>query len=61
MMARRNNVAMTELNDNIDHKMVITWITFADEINIFLNSMHKRRRWSKLFDTRADFAPYFWP
>ena len=30
MIARRNNVAMRESNDNIDHKkMVITWISFA--------------------------------
>ena len=34
MMTRRNNVAMRESNDNIDHKnMVITWISFADEVN----------------------------
>ena len=33
MMARRNNVAMGESNDNIDHKkMIITWISFADEV-----------------------------
>ena len=36
MMTRRNNVAMRELNDNIDHKnMVITWISFADEVKHF--------------------------
>ena len=34
MMARRNN-AMRELNDNIDHKMVTTWISFADEVKYF--------------------------
>ena len=35
-MARRNNVAMRESNDNIDHeKMVITWISFADEVEHF--------------------------
>ena len=34
MMTKRNNVAMRESNDNIDHKnMVITWISFADEVN----------------------------
>ena len=32
MMTRRNNVAMRESNDNIDHKIVITWISFADEV-----------------------------
>ena len=33
MMIRRNNVAMRESNDNIDQKnMVITWISFADEV-----------------------------
>ena len=37
MMTRRSNVAMRELNDNMDHKnMVITWINFADELNFFL-------------------------
>ena len=35
MMARRNDVAMRESNDNIDHKMVITWISFADEVKYF--------------------------
>ena len=36
MIARRNNVAMRESNDNIDHKkMVITWISFADEVKYF--------------------------
>ena len=36
MMTRRNNVAMRESNDNIDHKnMVITWINFADDIKYF--------------------------
>ena len=45
-MKRRNNVAMRESNNNIDHKkMVITWISLAD---IFLNSMHKRRRCSNI-------------
>ena len=24
-----------ESNDNIDHKMVITWISFADEVKYF--------------------------
>ena len=33
-MTRRNNVAMRESSDNIDHKNMV---------NIFLNSMHKRR------------------
>ena len=33
MMTRRNDVAMRESNDNINHnKMVITWISFADEV-----------------------------
>ena len=36
MMARRNNVAMGESNDNIDHKnMMITCISFADEVKYF--------------------------
>ena len=35
-MTRRNNVAMRESNDNIDHKkMVITWISFADKVKYF--------------------------
>ena len=32
MMTRRNNAAMRKSNDNIDHKMAITWICFADEV-----------------------------
>ena len=36
MMKRRNNVAMRESNNNIDHKkMVITWISLADEVKYF--------------------------
>ena len=36
MMTRRNNVAMRESNDNIDHKnRVMTWISFADEVKNF--------------------------
>ena len=36
MMTRRNNVAMRESNDNIDHKkMIITWIRFEDEVKYF--------------------------
>ena len=36
MMTGRNNVAMRESNDNIDHKiMVITWINFVDEEKFF--------------------------
>ena len=35
MMARRNNVATRESNDNIDHKMVISWISFANEVKYF--------------------------
>ena len=36
MMTRRNNVAMRESNDNINHKkMVITWVSFADEVECF--------------------------
>ena len=35
-MTRRNNVAMRESIDNIDHnKMVTTWISFADEVKYF--------------------------
>ena len=34
-MARRNNVATRESNDNIDHKMVITWISVVDEVKYF--------------------------
>ena len=33
MLTKRNNVAVKESNDNIDHKkMVITWIDFGDEV-----------------------------
>ena len=35
MMTRRSNVAMREPTDNIDYKMVITWISFADEVKYF--------------------------
>ena len=36
MMTRRNNVAMRESNDNFDHKkMVITWVSSADEVIYF--------------------------
>ena len=35
MMTRRNNVAKRESNDNIDHKMIITWINFTDEGKYF--------------------------
>ena len=36
MMTKRSNVAMRESNNNIDHKnMVITWISFADEVKYF--------------------------
>ena len=60
MMARKDNLAMRESKDNIDHKkIVITWISFADEV--FRNRMHKRRRCSKVFDSRAYFGQYFWP
>ena len=34
-MMTRNNVAMRKSNDNIDHKMLITWISFADEVKYF--------------------------
>ena len=35
-MMTRNNVAMRESNDNINHKnMVITWISFGDELKYF--------------------------
>ena len=35
-MTRRNNVAMKESNDNIDHKkMIITWISVANEVKYF--------------------------
>ena len=35
-MTRRNNVAKRESNDIIDHKkMVITWISFSDEVKHF--------------------------
>ena len=45
MMTRKNNVDMRESNDNVDHKnVVVIWISFADEVNIFLKSMHKRRQ-----------------
>ena len=62
MVTRRNDFAMRESNDNIDHKsMVITWISFADEANVFLNSMHKRRQCSNIFYTRAYFELIFGP
>ena len=32
MMTWVSNVSMRESNDNVDHKMVITWISFADEV-----------------------------
>ena len=35
MMTRRNNVAIRKSSDNIDHKMVITWISLADEVKYF--------------------------
>ena len=35
MMTRRKNVAMRESNDNIDKKMIKTWISFADEVKYF--------------------------
>ena len=36
MITRRNNVAMSESNDNIDHKkMVITCISIVDEVKYF--------------------------
>ena len=34
-MTRKNNVAMRESSDNIDYKMVITWISFTDEVKYF--------------------------
>ena len=34
-MKRRNNVAMGEPNDNINYKIVITWISFPDEVKYF--------------------------
>ena len=58
MMTRRNNVAMRESNDDIDNKnMVISWISFANEVTYFFNSMHKRRRFFNIFDTKAYFGP----
>ena len=36
MLTTRNNVAVRESKDNIDHKkMVMTWISFADEVKYF--------------------------
>ena len=34
-MTRRNNVPMRESNNNMDHKIVITCISFADEVKYF--------------------------
>ena len=34
-MTRINNVAMRESNDDIDHNMAATWISFADEVKYF--------------------------
>ena len=42
-MTRRNNVAMRESNDNIDHKMVITWISFADEVK-YIFKQHAQKK-----------------
>ena len=44
-MARKNNNALRDSNDNIDHKNVeIIWTSFSDEVKYFiLNSTHKRR------------------
>ena len=44
MMTRKNNVAMRESNNNIDHKNVVIENEIALQMkeNIFLNSMHKR-------------------
>ena len=40
MMTRRKNVTMRESNDNIDHKkLVITWISFADEVKDHSDSL----------------------
>ena len=56
------NVAMREPNDNIDHKnMVITWISFANEVKSFLNSIYKRRRRSNIFDNRPNLDHIFGP
>ena len=56
------NVAMREPNDNIDHKnMVITWISFANEVKSFLNSIYKRRRRSNIFDNRPILDHIFGP
>ena len=35
MMTGRKNVAIRESNDNINHKIVINWISFADEVKYF--------------------------
>ena len=36
MLTKRNNVAMRESNEITDYKkMVITWISFADEVKYF--------------------------
>ena len=36
VIARKKNVATRESNDNIDHKkVVITWISFANEVKYF--------------------------
>ena len=35
MMTRRNIVAIRESNDNVDHKMPIPWISFANEVKYF--------------------------
>ena len=36
MVTGKNNVTMSESNDNIDHKkMVVTWISFEDEVKYF--------------------------
>ena len=36
---------MRELNDNIDHKMVITWISFADEVKYIACIKDWRNAW----------------
>ena len=60
MMTRKNNAAMRESNGNIDHKnVVIIWINFADEVTVFLNSIHKRRPCSNFFYLRSNLDHIF--
>ena len=60
MMTRRNNVAMREWNDNIDHGNNLDWFCRWSK-TFFLIACIKEDDVLEFFDTSADFGPYFWP